>query len=262
MQEVIILGTGKSILDLTNAEKTYINEHPNTIGLNFFYLKQDEVNLKIKNLFIHDANPKRPDLVFSSIKKANKANSEITFFIQRKICELFYLGKIDFITPALNTLKLSIKTRTFPARPIRKKNITMVGFHSLIAHNHPELDFYWAKELWQPLYHYRGSLTTALNLVDIYFKPKKIKLLGIDMNTPLHFYDKSYNDLNARTDHHAKAYKMGLHATALANHQAPPIQTKLSVIFDHLSSKGVEVVCCSPSSLLVQEGICKYEPLV
>jgi hypothetical protein len=256
---VHILGTGLSIKNLSKEEINYINSQPNTIGLNAFYKYQELVGLKLKYLIVGDTHPHViKSCIIPSIKKAKKNNDELTLFLRKNFTSSYKLDGNDPITPWLNKLKIWKRIGQFP--PANLKGIKMFGFDIISGETHPEMNFYWGNKLSEPLYHYRGSLTTAINLCDIYFQPQKIKLLGIDLNTPLHFYDKNENDLVARTEYHAKAYEMGMHATAVENNIAPPIQEKLKVIVDYLNKKGVDIVCCNPKSLLVEEGICEYAP--
>lgn len=77
--------------------------------------------------------------------------------------------------------------------------------------------FAWASDLTEPLYHRRGSLFSALNLINILYPDCSGKLLGIGMSTPGYFYDKTVTAANRDQwvdEKHDESLRAGNHACA------------------------------------------------
>ena len=135
--------------------------------------------------------------------------------------------------------------------------------------------FPWATSLDEPLYHYRGSLTAAIDLAAILYPQADIKLLGVDMTGYGAFYQmeplapdlpryhryQSY-EMVKQTDHDKKSRQIDAHVTAVERDGKPGVQAVIPMIRQQLQSEGRELYCCNPESLLVTEGICPYTTVI
>ena len=125
-------------------------------------------------------------------------------------------------------------------------------------------EFYWAESLDDQLYLNRGSLTAAINLATAGFGSTTIKLVGVDLNSEKSFFAEELAETKRYYDplHDPLAAQAEKHATAVQLPGIEPIQAVLPQVVEHLAGRGVELVCCSAGSLLCQEAICPYEPLL
>jgi hypothetical protein len=160
---IFILGSGLSIMDITPAQWSFIKKH-DTFGINFSFLldfvptfhqqEYGHIGWWLKDIFIE---------VLSKRDSYNKA--------------------VWFISSADNKRGLHPRytPELLPANPI------------CCIYKHPpaikwESDRPFTKETFQKSIVYRASLSRVLYLV-LQMQYKHIVLLGVDLETPAHFYD-------------------------------------------------------------------------
>ncbi len=149
------------------------------------------------------------------------------------------------------------------------------------AHRTDKNGWFWAKKLSEPLYFYRGTLTSAINLASVIWPECHIQLLGVDLNTYGYFFDpkegrtqmEKFHDINEKrigrtsAKHHFKSHRLNTHATALAyetedDKKLAPIQTAFPRMAEELKKTGRQLLCSNPTSLLVKENYLPYAPVI
>jgi len=117
----------------------------------------------------------------------------------------------------------------------------------------------WAESLEEPLYHYRSSLTAALNYMSIVYPGRRIKLVGIDLNSPTYFFESRLKELNFDYSDWTTPItrERSVHASVL-DHQGTTLMGKLDFVISELEKTGNEVVSCNRNSLLVEKGFVKH----
>jgi hypothetical protein len=119
----------------------------------------------------------------------------------------------------------------------------------------------WATSLDEPLFHYRGSLTDALNYLSFTYPGSPIKLLGVDLKAG-YFFQQEPGTLGKFSDWAEQVEKAtGLHSTA-ADYQGKSVLDKLGFILECLDKTGNQLFCCNPKSLLVERGLVPYRAVV
>ena len=225
-EDVIVLGSGKSILSLSQREVEYINECEVKISLNKFMAFYAKSRILPSHVFYVDCyeSSVRQFLDFIVNKCIKDKIEDLNFvfgrdyeggFDEEKFEELCY--NVDFIT------------------------------HQMW--NNPNNT--WAESLEEPLFHYRGSLSTALNYVAIKYPGRTIKLVGVDLDSPDHFFEEELISLGL--EHRDWTYEIArnqnLHFSAL-NYMGSTIFDKFDYMISCLSSTGNQIYNCNPNSLL------------
>jgi glycerophosphoryl diester phosphodiesterase len=259
-KECFIIGSGRSLLNLTDREKEYLNEHPYTLAMNRYLLFFEKIGVLPKAMFAADSHFPAPKLIFQTIQKIQYLGSDITYYLDE------YYRKLFVIPPQESVW----------ARKQRDKSFEQHGYVAPLGFDYSKLVFFkhqfavysgfsWAKTLKEPLYWFHTSLLTAINLANIIYPNCDIKLLGIDLQGPQSFYHEEIMKKPEMLDkHYNRSLKeLGQHPTAVAT--TPDGRTMfdaLNKIVPELEKLGTKLLCSNPSSKLVIDSICKYTPVI
>jgi len=263
IDKVVLLGSGLSILQLSKEEKDYINKCKYVIAINKFMAFYQKAGILPNYIYFHD-------------KHENSFNF-YRYIIE--ICKKDKLTGLTFLTnpifaispgfPLLYAIQLKIKRLIF--RKNRNSHYTQwlklynkYGWFTYPGKSHI-VDFEtsnyleggnWAKSLKEPIFHFRGSLTSVLNLCSILFPSKEIYLVGTDFNNSSYFFEDEINQLDFEWKDftHPIVKDKGIH------YSYQPVQGKLMedmfpFILNSLKQTGNELFCTNPKSLLVNSGI-------
>ncbi|MBE9166961.1 hypothetical protein IQ238_05225 [Pleurocapsales cyanobacterium LEGE 06147] len=253
--DIIILGSGMSILDLSEAEIQYINECPVRIAVNKFMAFYKKVNIMPTHVYYVDAYQTSVRLFLQYIFDVCRKD---------KIENLtFILGKhLNCKKLTSNQLYFYIKQKYFNLRKNDNSNFFLVPKNcsfEFISHQDWLEGNEWSNTLERPLFHYRGSLSTVLNYVSIKYPDRPIKLVGVDFNSPSYFFQDELEQLNFTwqdwTTPVTKQEK--IHFSAIP-YEGTTIFDKFDFIVENLKSSGNEIFSCSPNSLLVTKNLVKY----
>lgn len=224
-EELFVLGSGRSLLELSSAEKEVIKSGT-TLAMNKYLLYWELIGIWPEYSFLADAHHPSTEVLTRKIEKVCKEKDKIT--------PRFLLSK-DYEDWPLSSL----------APVFFKRRIDNTD------------SFYWADTIEDFMYFHRGSLTCLLNLITVMKLSKRVTLLGIDLNDGEAFYQKEYNkDLSLHDVWESYRNAGKSHPTAIEILNIPPIQARLPEVFKKMKESGIEVTCYNPSSLLVKEGIC------
>jgi hypothetical protein len=120
----------------------------------------------------------------------------------------------------------------------------------------------WASSLEQKLFHFRGSLTDAINIADILCQGSQIRLLGVDLNDFGYFFQDEI-DNNPKYEIFKTRLTSGpRHETVDDWEGTPGILSVFPLMLENVRAHGGDMVCCNPDSLLVTEGILEYQPIL
>lgn len=256
--DIIILGSGMSILDLSDAEIQYINECPVRIAINKFVAFYEKVNIIPTHIYYVDDYEDSVILFLQHIFNICRKNKlkNLTFILSNKLSQnrmannwlFFYLKK----------LYLKIKKHV-------NNNIFLVPkncYFEFISHQHWLKGNKWSGSLETPLFHYRGSLSTVLNYVSIKYPKHPIKLVGVDFNSPGYFFQEELEKLNFAWQDWTTPItkKEKIHFSAIS-YEGTTIFDKFDFIIEHLKQSGNEISSCNPNSLLVAKNLVSYNKL-
>jgi hypothetical protein len=257
--EIIILGSGMSILELSEAEIEYINQCPVRIAVNKFVAFYKKVNIMPTHIYYVDSYQTSVILflqhIFNVCRKDKLEN--LTFILGR---HLNYKRVIS------NQLYFYLRQQYLKLRKIDDTNFFLVPkncFFEFISHQDWLEGNEWSHTLEQPLFHYRGSLSTVLNYVSIKYPNHPIKLVGVDFNSPGYFFQEELEKLNfAWQDWTTPVTKKEkVHFSAIP-YKGTTIFDKFDFIIENLKLSGNEIFSSNPNSLLVTKNLIKYSRVV
>lgn len=257
-KECFIIGSGSSLLRLSDDEKAYLNNHPNTIGMNKYLIFHDIINVVPKYMFLGDYHFPAHKVFKETIDIAENNFPKIIFFVDRYYYNLFVNPLSDIYFNLKERLILLLK-HFYLARLIIKYD----NLYFFKAQRKYLNSFFWGNTLEQELFFHKGSLTTAINLANILFPGCNIKLIGVDLNNPYYFFEQILEKRKDLFDPitHIKSRETGKFF--------PVIKTKVGSILDYipdivneLKSQNINLYCCNKESLLIEENLCEYSPII
>lgn len=118
----------------------------------------------------------------------------------------------------------------------------------------------WGRSMNEKIFHYRGSLSGAINIANIQHPGYDIKLLGVDLDDHAYFFQEQIDAnpkkwgifLNRLTPEETQ------HETAASYQGNEGIQKMFPYITEQVEQSGGRLLCCNPDSLLVKEGIVPF----
>jgi hypothetical protein len=273
IKKVIILGSGESILNLTDEEIKHINSCEIVIAVNKFTAFYKKAKITPTHVFFHDLfginillyilKTLKKDKIEGITLYTNSFTKNILYFNKR---ELFLKFIKDFLLFRLKALiiiiiKFGMNTGIHRFKLFRKITYYRVPksyeIHSLKLTNWNSEEESWANTIEGDIYHYRGSLTTVLNIVSIIAPKYEISLVGNDFNGDKYFYENELDSLGIpwRDFTYDKVKKEKIHFSyhkingKTMNDKIPFILKMLKLTGNKLSSNN------SKSLLVVKSGI-------
>ncbi len=221
--EIFILGSGGSMLDLTPHELGRLGEST-TLAMNKYLLYWNEIGIWPNYTFLADIHHPASEVLTRKVEMVAKSGKEVPRFILTSDYEAWPLN-------GLNPL--------FFKRP------------------HFNGDFPWAIEKGQSMYYHRGSLTCLLNFITVHRLAPKVTLLGVDLDKGDSFFQETYDkDVSLHDSWEALRKETGVHPTALVVDSHQPIQERLPWVFERMAEMGVTVSVYNPGSLLAKQSLC------
>ncbi|HJX62727.1 MAG TPA: hypothetical protein VJ860_02110 [Polyangia bacterium] len=224
--EVFVLGSGPSMLELEAEERQYLQEQQ-TVAMNRYLIFWEKLGIWPKYVFLADMHPPAPRVLELTLAR----------IFQSKHPPRLWLNRHYRVS-----CPLALETQFFYWDYFRG------GVES------------WASSCDDHLYFWRGSLSSLLNLLTIKRVGRKIKLVGVDLGRPGTFFDdelRSYPELLPPDD-----VGRPMHTTAIPRDGKGGIQEKWPWMMEQIRRAGMDLVCCNPQSLLVEQGLCEYEPII
>lgn len=210
---VVILGSGASINKLPEDIKKWANKTRVRIAINKYGAFYEKAGIIPTDIYFHDFHDETSEYFFYETINRTKsiANSYYVSPITKK-----FMTKSFFYFSYLFVMYLIILNRSFfkkisrkLIKPFSKKSHNSISSYfdksiqrkPLLLNRHNEiynisvhylwnLDNKWANTLNEKLFHFRGSLTSVLNLVSIKYPNLKVLMLGVDLATKEYFFDE------------------------------------------------------------------------
>ena len=227
---VYVLATGPSLSKITDEEKHVIGQSL-SVGMNRYLLFWEKFGIWPDFFFLGDKYVAAPSIFIEACNVIVGDERPITLLVDQ-----FFRS----------------------AAPVTRPAIFFDRWHSDTD------EATWAQGPGDKLFFWRGSLTCLVNLLCVLRVAPKIKLVGVDLNRPGSYFAK---ETQARPDledpQNLEAARLGIHSTAMPGVRGEAgIEAKWPYVQHSAKQQGVEIVCCNPESLLVQAGVCPYEPII
>ncbi len=274
-EQVYILGSGPSLLDLSAVEREHLNAHPATIAINKYLMYWEVVGVIPRAMFAADYGSGIAKVVaVETLKLMRQLEQPITYYLNQRLIDQL---RINPLSP-----RSWVRGWRYRRRFARAENGYQIPLLLDFSQTRPiraerrELDdFQWAETLEQPLWHYHGSLTAAINLAAILYPHADIVLLGVDMMGYQAFYELEARQpappryaayarhaLVKNTEHHVRSRTENVHVTAVREDGKPGVQAAIPLIRARLQAEGRDLYSGTRASLLVTEGYCDYVPIL
>jgi len=256
--ECFIIGSGSSLLNLTDDEKMYLNNHPNTMGMNKYLIFHDLLNIVPKYMFLGDYHFPAHKVFKETIEVAKNRYPDIKFYVDRYYYNIFVNQLSNILFNLKERLILLIKYFYFAELTIKYENLLYFKAQRKYLNR-----FFWGKSLEDELFFHKGSLTTAINLANILFPGCNIKLIGVDLNNPYYFFEQILEKRKDLFDPitHIKSRETGKFFPVIRTN-AGSIVDYIPDIVNELKSQNINLYCCNKESLLIEENLCEYSPII
>ena len=285
MKDCFILGSGKSLLDLSKEEIEYVNRSDFVLAFNKYLIFYKKVGIVPTHYMLVDTHHPAEVVLYETLRVCKRDRLErIPLFINESWKETISSSIFSMILKRLLSNALLKKTRVYAVLCHRGGLLGLAGYMKLplgmsvyLRRHKQQLlerttfvrcsDWLkggdWANSSDQVLFHYRGALTTAINIAHIFNPGSKIKLLGVDLDTNEYFFQQEFHK-NAKKwqDWTAEVAKGKRHMITLPLKGTVGIQHCFPFILENVRKLNGDLVCCNPKSYLVEKGILEYEPVV
>jgi hypothetical protein len=283
-KQVVILGCGRSVLDLTPHEIDRINGIPDVYALNKFAAFYYIPNIIPKNVWFTDCHPPSDvvlQYVFDTIRR-HKVR-DVKFILRRppplppastpaRRLVRRLLGRtvaFDYATYSPVASALSAARRLPGVRRMYQGSRTFLvpaGSHT----EYVEIDEEnwttggkWATRAGEKLYQCLTSFTSLLNYVCIRHPGSHVWLVGTDFNSPGYFFDQemqqrklSWADWTTAAQKEEKKHFAAINLTGNGT-----LFDKMPSILDRVNAAGVSLKCNNPNSELVRRGFVAFDRL-
>lgn len=242
-KNIYILGSGKSISNLTENQINYINEEECIISFNKYLVFANLAGIVPSHHIQIDASDLPSYYVFLKT-------------LQRCLCDQ-RMSKVNFL--------FGEKLFHIARKYIDKKRLTMLRCDVNKKWN--KHDYYkqkWADSFEEDLFHFRGTLTTAINMAHIICPTRRIRLLGVDLSTSDYFFQAEYE---AERNYHDWTYQMmkqnGVHSNIILDKASGGISQEACIkwVRDQVRKTGGDLVVSTPRSYYEDVGLLDFVPL-
>ena len=255
--EVFLLGSGESISGLTDQERAHINGSLCRLALNKFTIFHKVAGIVPTHVFFIDYGKPESRGVIQRLFNVCIADKlrDLTFVLNHQM-----MGKPQFSRgkQLRQVLRGVVKRRRIEPVYLAPEGCSF----EYIRHTDWLQGGPWATSIEEPLFHFRASLTTALNYASIRFPGATIKLVGVDLNSSRYFFQDHIERLRLKWKDWTTsiAADRGVHFTAL-EHEGTTVFDKFDFILESLGRTGNRLANCNPDSLFVQKDILPYVPV-
>ena len=270
IDRTIVLGCGKSILDLTKEEIDHVNHCKVVIAMNkymAFYKKIGIIPTHVYFVDNHENSRRFLEYIFDVCEKDNL--NGLTFIVNEALRNLLYSSKFDLLRLIFrNSFSDFVKS----IRIICVRHFFLNRRHYIHTPPHSHFQFIatsdwlhggsWAESLQEKLFHYRGSLTSILNYCTIIAPTKDIFLLGNDFNGSEYFFEEDLKSIPFDwTDWTSSLTKKENKHFSFIEHQGTKMQDCFPFILNQLNNHNTKLYCNNKNSLLVKECEVTYKSL-
>lgn len=266
-KEIIILGSGESILELSKEEVDYINNCEVVFALNKFMAFYEMTGIKPNYVYyvdIHSTGVRNFLKYIFEICRKDKLKG-LTFVLSKEIENKVYKNPLNYFLHRLENFSIR-RINKIKGKKETIDNGFLVPSDSklyFIEHTSHLKGGDWAQNMKQTLYHFRGSLTTVLNVSTILFPGYTIKLVGTDFNNTQYFFQKEIDNLGIRwKDNSVKKTQEEKKHWSLIEIEGTTMLQKLPFIKESIQKSGSNLYVSNKKSFLVENDYLEYRPLI
>jgi hypothetical protein len=280
---VLVLGSGKSILDFTPIEQELLGECDVRLAINKFSAFYEKAGIMPTHVYFEDIHDLSSILMLKYIFKLFR-KEKITFIVseayKKKLFKKYFifiyirikhqlktyinyiLVKLGRKTLKLVSINLFNKFVYYITKSLKTKSVLLYNLvpkksviqFVKIEHCESKENF-WSSSLNDPLYHFKGSFSSVLNYISICFPNKTILLAGVDFDSPDYFFEEELNNLNFKTKDwtYNLRKKHGKHFSIIET-EGVKIDDALPFILEKLKHTNNKMYSLNEKSYLVKKG--------
>ncbi len=275
---LLIIGSGESLNLLSKNDIEKLNKIKVRVALNKTAYYLNKYGLTYTDVFFTDSFSYTSKYHLRKLIKRNRKNN-VNFIISNFWKNKIKYNKIefyfDFIIFYLKFIKLFIFHNHFKnnriiytfkniwiERPILVKNTNRFIFVSHQQWN--KTGNKWAKNIYEDLYHYRGSFSTLLNYVTIKYQDIIVFLIGVDFNSGNYFFQNRINKIKNKfvsEDWTSELTRKEDKHFSIIDFEGTKIDDELPFMIDRLKENHVEMFSLNDQSYLVLNDYVKYKSI-
>ena len=242
MNETYILGSGRSLLDLNEIEKKHIGRSDKVISFNKYLLFYEIAGIVPHVHIQFDAADKPSYYVFlKTIEKIirDRKLQNVSLGLSAKLAAV-----ARKCYPGINVFTIQDRMENWDKRDFR--------------------DHYWAADLQQKMFHFRGSFTSVLNYAHIIRPQNTIKLVGVDMNSEKYFFQDEYEkDRSFHDWTYTLMQEAGKHSNIIADAKFGNLSQEecISWARDKVRATGGDLVSSNAHSYYVEQNFLDFAPV-
>ena len=270
IDSVIVLGSGESIGNLTDDEIAYINRCKTVIAMNKFMAFYKKSRILPTHVYFHDTHDNSLRFLKHIFDVCRRDGLQgLTFVLSRERQDKYFRTHGEWVKQNIGfyrswcavLIKKSIKkllrmkrtTKTFPQKPIYLMLPEDNSFQFVETTRFME-GGRWAVSLDEPLFHYRGSLSSVLNYVTIERPGCEVYLVGNDFYGSKYFFEDELRELDIDWQDWTTTLvrEQGKHFS-FQDHKGTKISDRFPEIIERMSESRNRLHCINEDSLLVKE---------
>lgn len=275
IDDVIILGSGMSILDLTEDQISHINSCKIVVALNKFMSYYKKSKILPTHVFYMETDLSGMIHLHHLLRVCNEARvTNLTFMLHKHHKKNIYMNTWQWLFVLINAIPrvffYLLSFSDYNTLAIRIKNA--ITFSKVSKSN--KLIFgdrtnwleggAWSDDLKKPFFHYVTSLSSVLNYCTIISPKCDIYLVGNDFNSPQYFFQKEYENEQKRYIDPAvrEMAILGNHFSVHSSSELTNGKTifdKLPFILQKLEECGNHIFSLNEQSVLTKKGFIPYK---
>lgn len=261
IREVFVLGSGESVSELTEAEIDYINRAECKLAINKFMAFHRVAGIMPTHVFFvdrHDNSLLFLQHIFDLCIRDRISN--ITFILDSRYRRRLATSTLSHL---LKRLAFGVVLGLLPRWDRRVFRVPTDCQFQFISRPLSLEGGEWATSLEEPLFHYRGSLSTVLNYVSILFPDRVVKLVGCDFNSSDYFFQQQLEEVGLSWEDWTTPIvkEVDRHFSAIP-YKGTTIFDRFDFIVNQMGRTGNRVYNCNPDSLLVKKGFMDYTSVI
>lgn len=269
---VVILGSGKSILTLSDKDREFIEQCDARIAINKFGAFSDIAGIEPTHIFFLESYEQSCwnilQHIFAQTIKARRAG--VTFVVSTDLrdkcvpCDDSRRSLLDAAGYFSQLEHDPFFWRTLPElKGDPEAFLIPVDCHLQFRAHHDWLSGGpWATNSTETLFHFRGSLTSAINYATVEFPNAVIWLVGTDFTDGGYFFDDALDRITYPWQDWttAETRESGVHASIRPLYNISMLDA-FPVICEEVDRSGSTIHCANPQSLFVRRGLVSHHAL-
>jgi hypothetical protein len=253
---IYLLGCGRSILDLSVAEREAIQRSRCVLALNKFILFHDVARITPTHVWFAEDHWPAPVVLRDIFAHCRRHRlKDLTFIVSPGI-GAFHESPVRYARA-----RVGRALRRFRGKPHWESYLVPRNsrFES-VTKNDWLTGGAWATSPGQPLFHLRTSFTCALNYLALNYPGAHIRLIGTDFNSDGYFFQEQMRRFQGRWDDWTTAaQKEHKRHFAAIEHEGKTVFDAFPYMREQLDRAGIRLSCPNPDSEIVRRGLAEHE---